>query len=302
MSNENEVQVLDNTALSLITKAEIDIQISTAKAFPRDLKKSIDNTLVMATLSQEVAENCVYSLPRGSKTLDGPSVRLAEIVVSCFGNIRAGARIIANDGKTVTSQGICHDLETNSCVTIEVKRSILQNEYKNGQRTGKMVTMNEDMQVVTGNAANAIAFRNAVFKTVPAALIDPIFQKVKATAKGTLDTLATRRDKAIKWFNGKSVTNEAIADHFGISTIEQIDLDILSTLSGYKSSVLNDGADIEEIFKVVEPAKEVPSAKVFKQLKDGIKAATVTMDQVKSKYEITPDQVAELQAIQPEIK
>jgi hypothetical protein len=40
-----EVQVMDNSALQLITRAEIDSQIATAKAFPRSLKQSMDRAL-----------------------------------------------------------------------------------------------------------------------------------------------------------------------------------------------------------------------------------------------------------------
>ena len=170
-----EIQSVTPDALSLITKAEIDMQISTAKAFPRSLKTFIDKATSMVTLSEDIAESCIYSLPRGGKNLEGVSVRLAEIVSATYGNIRSGARVIANDGKTITAQGICHDLETNNSVTVEVKRKITD-------RNGKQ--FNEDMQVVAGNAACAIAYRNAVLKVVPAALVSPIYEAAKQLIKG----------------------------------------------------------------------------------------------------------------------
>jgi hypothetical protein len=66
------------------------------------------------------------------------------------------------------------------------------------------------MQVVTGNAACAIAFRNAVFKVVPASLCQPIYEKAKEVARGTAETLVKRRDKAIDYFNSIGVKNEQI--------------------------------------------------------------------------------------------
>src|ERR1043165_7764854 len=120
---ENEIilpeVINEESSLSLITKAEIDVQISTAKAYPRSLTKFIQKATSMATVSEGVAESCAYALPRGGKTLEGPSVRLAEIVVSSYGNVRAGARIIYKDNKIVRAQGICHDLEGNTSVTVE---------------------------------------------------------------------------------------------------------------------------------------------------------------------------------------
>ena len=79
-----ELQTVTPDALSLITKAEIDMQISTAKAFPRSLKNFMDKATSMVTLSEEIAESCIYSLPRGGKNREGVSVRLAEIVSATF--------------------------------------------------------------------------------------------------------------------------------------------------------------------------------------------------------------------------
>ena len=72
--------------------------------------------------------------------------------VACYGNPRAASRVIDNDGRKITSQGGCHGLENNVQISVEVGRRI----------TGK--TYSDDMQITTGNAANCIAFRNAVFR------------------------------------------------------------------------------------------------------------------------------------------
>jgi hypothetical protein len=240
METDTVITVVAQDALSLITKAEIDIQISTAKAFPRSLKQFQDRALSMATLNEDIAASCNYALPRGGKSLEGPSVRLAEIVVSAFGNIRSGARVIANDGKTITAQGICHDLETNNCVTVEVKRRITGKDGK---------TFNEDMQVVTGNAACAIAFRNAVFKVVPSALCNDIYEKSKEVARGTAETLTKRRDKALEYFHSIKVTNDKICEVLNIKKVEDIDLDKLSILTGMRSALKNGESTLKDLFE-----------------------------------------------------
>lgn len=264
---EMEVQIVSESALSLITKAEIDVQISTAKAFPRSIKTFLEKAESMATVSEAVAESCNYALPRGGKTVSGPSVRLAEIVCSAYGNIRAGARVIANDGKTVTAQGVCHDLETNNSITVEVKRSILQNEYVNGKRTGRMITMNQDMQTVTGNAACKIAYRNAVFTVVPAALIEPIYEKTKEVAKGTAETLPQRRDKAVKYFKDLGVTEKQICEVLELKKIEDIDLDKLSVLRGMVAMIKNGESTVKDLFEPEQKNEDAKKAAADK-LKD----------------------------------
>lgn len=234
------IEAAPESSLSLITKAEIDVQISTAKAFPRSMKSFLNRAESMATVSEDVAASCSYALPRGGKSLEGPTVRLAEIVCSTYGNIRAGARVIANDGKTVTAQGICHDLETNYCVTVEVKRKITD-------KFGK--TYNEDMQVVTGNAACAVAYRNAVFKVVPYALVNDIYDKAKMVARGTSETLPARRDKALVYLRGLKVTDQQICDVLEIKKVEDIDLDKLDILRGMCTLIKNGESTVKDLFE-----------------------------------------------------
>jgi hypothetical protein len=241
------------------------VQITTAKAYPRSIKMFLDKALSIATVSESVAASCSYALPRGGKSLEGPTVRLAEIVCASYGNIRTGARIIANDGKTITAQGICHDLETNNCVTVEVKRRITD---KNGK------TFNEDMQTVTGNAACAIAFRNAVFKVIPSALINDVYEKAKLVARGTAETLVARRDKAIEYFKTQGVKEKQICDVLDIKKIEDIDLDKLSILRGMVTLISNGESTISELFN---PNAEIDPDDL--QFQYETKKATLTPDE-----------------------
>lgn len=249
-----EIIQQSNDALSVITKAEIDVQISTAKAFPRSIKTFLDKAMSIATISESVAESCGYALSRGGKVIAGPSVRLAEIVASSYGNVRYGARVISNDGKKITAQGICHDLESNTSTTIEVSRSILQHEWKDGKKTGKMVTMNEDMQIIAGNAVSAIALRNAIFKVIPSALVDDIYQKTKQLVAGTEQTLPTKRDKAIAHLKGMGVKESQICEALDIKRVEDIDLEKLSILRGMVSAINNGESTVKEMFDP-EPVK-----------------------------------------------
>ncbi len=265
-NNENvelipSVEILQTEAsLSLITKAEIDTQIATAKAFPRSITKFLRSAMSMATVSESVAEACAYALPRGGKTLEGPSVRLAEIVVSAYGNIRAGSRVIYKDTRIIRAQGICHDLESNTCVTIEVERRITD-------RNGK--TFNDDMIVVTGNAACAIAFRNAVFKVVPAALISDVYDKVKEVAKGTAETLPARRAKRLQYFYDLKVTKEQIADALGVKDVNDIDLDKLGVLNGMVTAHKTSESTLAELFP--EPDAKGKGDAAMKATTDAIK-------------------------------
>ena len=264
-TEETDIKYIPDTTMSQFVKSEIDVQISTAKAFPRSLAGFKRKALSMATLSEDIAASCEYGLPRRelnkatglweNKIITGPSVRLAEIVMSAYGNIRAGARVVDNDGRTVTAQGICHDLESNTVITMEVKRSI---------RTSKGAMYSDDMQVVTGNAACAIAFRNAVFKIIPAALITDIYEAVQEVAKGTKETLIKRRDKALQYFTDQKITEKQICDVLEIKEIEDIDIEMLAILSSMRSAVKNGEGTLAELFTPKQEADEKSKEKASK--------------------------------------
>ena len=68
--------------LSVLSRAEIDVQITTAKRYPRSVTAFRREAEEMATLDEETAGSMFYVLPRAGKNIEGPSVRLAEIVGS----------------------------------------------------------------------------------------------------------------------------------------------------------------------------------------------------------------------------
>src|SRR3954464_4480381 len=107
---EPRIEVISPGAIEALERANIDLMISTAKRYPRNVAKIAANMKTLATLDEEVAIGCFYTLERKDadgkkKLIQGKSIRLAEIAVTCYQNIRAGARIIDNDGSWVTAQG-----------------------------------------------------------------------------------------------------------------------------------------------------------------------------------------------------
>lgn len=172
------ISVNSGEMLEAINRSEVDMQIVTAHRFPRKIEECKDNMIALATMDDTVAYNCFYHLERTDKDgkkviIEGLSVRFAEIIAACWKNLRIAARILGNDGKTITAQGVCHDLESNVAISTEVKRSIV---------TSKGYTYSQDMQVVVGNAASSIALRNAICKVVPQVLIKSVVEEVQSKA------------------------------------------------------------------------------------------------------------------------
>lgn len=242
---ENEIVRIEQAEmLQAINKSEVDVQIATAKQYPRDLSKVLNTIRTLGTMDVETAEDCFYALRRGqgndASVIEGVSVRLAEIIAGSWGNLRVATRIIGNDGKTITCQGVCHDLETNLAVSVEVKRRITD---KKGR------TFSEDMQVVTGNAASAIAFRNAVLKVVPKAVTKKVVDEIKKVALGASVDLETRRQNMLAYFAKIGVTQKEVFDYVGVSTIEEIDNAMVFELRGLANAIKEGTTTVQEAFR-----------------------------------------------------
>lgn len=237
------IEIKQSDVLQAITKSEVDIQIATAKQYPRNIPDVLNKISTYATMDTETAADCFYVLRRsgsgGSTTVEGLSVRMAEIIAGAWGNLRVQTRIVGNDGKTITAQGICHDLETNVAVSVEVKRRITD-------KYGK--TYSEDMQVVTGNAASAIAFRNAVLKVVPKAVTKRVIEGVKQVALGQSLDLETSRQKMLEYFGKLGVTKDMILDYLNLKKVEEIDKEAVFELRATANAIKEGTTTVQETF------------------------------------------------------
>jgi len=233
-------------------RAEIDSQIATAKRYPRSVSAFQRECLTLATMDKDTAESCFYVLPRAGTTIEGPSIRLAEIALSAWGNALAQAEVIHEDGRYIYAVGTCRDLEKNVAFRITTRRRITD---RNGKR------FNDDMIAVTANAACSIALRNAIFKIVPGAFIKDVFTKVKQVAVGDASTLAARRIKAFQYLQKMGATKERILAALEKRSIEDVDVDDLVKLIGFANSIRDGDATVDTVFPPVEKKPKDESSK-----------------------------------------
>lgn len=254
-----EAQDVQIVQVDAVERANVDSQVATAKRYPRDIRRSIDNSVVMATMNQETAQSCSYALPRGGKPITGPSVHLAKIIVSNWGNMRTEAKVVQITDKQVISRGTCWDLETNVASAFEVRRSIIG---KNGQR------FSDDMITVTGNAANSIAYRNAVFAVIPKAITDRVYYAAQKFITGDLsdsDKLLKVRTGVMNNFkNNYGITEEEVVKMCGKQTVNQIGADEISMLMGTIQALKDGDTTVDELMKPIRESKEAINHKIAK--------------------------------------
>lgn len=249
-AEDTRIVHMSNTAVSAIVRSEVEAQLDAAHKYKRSTTRFLQEARTLATITREVAESCMYSLPRGGKMITGPSVRLAEICASAYGNLQFGARVVDTEEKEIVAQGACWDMEKNNRCTIEARRRIT-NKY--GKR------YDDDMITVTGNAAASIALRNAVFRVIPRAYIDVVYEAARKAAIGEASTFAARREEIVARLGKMGATKERVLLRLGKAGIDDISMEDAETLIGLGTAIKNGDILLDEAFPEPAAAPAAPS-------------------------------------------
>lgn len=247
------LELLPENAHSL-DRAAIDLQVATAKRYPRSITKSLQEAQELATADEGTAGECFYVLPRAGKKIQGPSARLAEIMAHSWGNLRVQGAIVSEGKRHVTALGTCWDMERNVAYRVEVQRPILD---KHGTR------YKDDMIGVTSNAAISIALRNAVFKVIPRTYTDRVYKaaQLASVGKGTMDQ---KRTAAIDWFSKQGIKPEQIYRLLEVDGLDDVGIEEIITLRGVVNAIKDGDTTLELVFN--PPKSSAESAKLDEAL------------------------------------
>lgn len=261
-SDPNEsLEVMPPSAIMALERASIDSQVATAHAYPRSMEKFRQRALSMATLDSETADDCIYCRPVGKeknekgvwvpKFAEGPSIRLAEIVATNYGNLRVAARIVEQTDRFVRCEGVAHDLESNYAGKSECVESTVTKEN---------VPYSERQRALIAKVCLAKAYRDAIFKVVPRALCKPVYEAAKKVAAGAGKTIEQRRNSVKAWLDSKKIDERRMFEALGIQGWGEVGEGQLITLTGLKTSVADGDTTLDEAFPPIVAAAQVPGA------------------------------------------
>jgi hypothetical protein len=250
----------ENVSLATVSHGDVDIQVQTAKAYPRSLKAFADEVRTIIQINKDLADGCSYALRRGRNIITGPSIRFAEIIAGSWGNLREEKRSLppGPGDKTIVGQATAWDLERNRALRVESVRRITDKE---GRR------YSDDMVAMTGNAAASIAHRNAVLAVIPKGLWAPLYEHACEMAAGGIATLDETRDKAFAYWSGKGVSAERILAALGRPSIEDINIGDIATLKAIFASHKDGELSLEDAFPPLEKPRPKPGRGKINEMK-----------------------------------
>lgn len=229
--------------LATVDRAEIDMQISTAKQYPRSVSVCLDNARAIIKTDKASAQQAFYLLDFYDKSnpIIGPSIRMAEILASQWKNIRYGSRPLEVTENTVVAQGYCYDLENNVAFTATKTRPIRK---KNGDR------FKEHDIIKTMLGAQAIAERDAILKVIPRAFANNLVEEAMNVADGGEKSVAERQADWVSFWAGKGVSCERLCSWLGISDKRDMTLRHFQVLRALANSVKDGITTIDDAFAV----------------------------------------------------
>lgn len=185
--------------------AEAQGKLVIAKRFPRDeigaYAKAIE-----ACKRPAMAAKAFYSYPRAGQTIEGPTIRFAEELARCWGNIDYGIKELSQDNGKSEMQAYAWDLETNA--------QSVQNFTNPHQREvrGKMQTLTSQRDIYENNANMATRrLRARILAILPSWFVDDCIAECKRTLAGQNDIpLVDRVKKMVVEFAKYGVTQDQI--------------------------------------------------------------------------------------------
>ena len=232
---------------------EVQAAMIVAKKFPRDEKQSCDRIL-NACMRQTLAENALYSFPRGGSEVTGPSIRLAECLAQNWGNIDFGFIELEQKTGESTVMAYAWDLETNTrqskVFTVPHKR-----DTRNGSVT---LTDSRDIYEMIANQS-ARRVRSCILSVIPGDVVDMAMKQCELALKaGNATPIEERIQNMISAYAEFEVTPEMLSGFIGKKVEAFTENDVVRLQKVYRS--LKDGIVGNDYFigKMRESVQEKP--------------------------------------------
>lgn len=228
---------------------EVKGQIFMARQFPRNVFAS-EQRILDNCKRPALAQAAVYRYPRGGTSVEGPSIRLAEVLAQNWGNLSFGVKELEQREGESVAMAYAWDLETN---VRQEKVFTVPHSRKAGKTIKKLTDPRDIYELVANNGARRV--RACILGIIPGDIVEKAVEECNRTLQG----------------NGKGPLKDRLAtaltafkDSYRI-TQEQIE-----ERMGYNVSAFTerDYADLIKIFTSIKDGMSKPNDWFSKEVKN----------------------------------
>lgn len=264
-------------AVAEAAKANVLARFQIARMCPRDASDARVKILRECDRPR-FAEVAVYELPRGEKTITGPSIRLAEVCARAWGNITIESPVTFEDEeKRILSVSVT-DLETNTTYgptgvvvekTVE-RRNPPRNQgdvvgtRANAQGQMLYIVRASDADVLgKQNAIVSKTIRNLILRLVPGDIVEEAVERANEVhSKKIKDDPTSERKRVIDAFAEINVLPSQLGEALG-HPVDQCSPAEIKTLRGWYAAIRDGDLTIRDVIaerkKPADPPPETPA-------------------------------------------
>lgn len=302
--------------------SEIQAMVFMAKQFPRNQIQAADRILNACT-RQTLADSAVYSYPRGGQNVEGPSIRLAEVLAQNWGNLDFGIRELSQENGVSTVEAYAWDLETN------VRQAkVFQVAHKRMAKGGtKTLTDPRDIYEMVANQGSR-RLRACILSIIPGDIVEAALSQCSITQAASVGATPEEIKETIRKLTATmekfGITAENIQDRYqcrleAIRPAQIVELRKIYTSLKDGMSKPSDWFAIQEVKKssaqdlnamveaqpvkkaepesLEEAPKETISDELFETLIYDISTGEKEVSEVLENYNLTDEQKAEINAL-----
>lgn len=217
-----------STAIAAQARAQVESRYIVAMKRPRDWD-NVRVALLKECARPGFAKVARYSLPRGNKKVEGPTIRFAEAALRCMTNVVPEASAIYDDAQKRIVRVSVTDLEGNVTYNkdVVIEKTVERSFLKEGQeplsvrvnsqgRKTYLVAATDDDLLNKENALVSKALRTQALRLLPGDILEECMDQVQATVKNSdaKDPDAAKK-KIADGFARLNVTPAQLKDYLG---------------------------------------------------------------------------------------
>lgn len=241
--------------------AEAQGKLLIAKKFPRNETEAFAKA-IQSCQRPGLASKAFYSYPRGKETVTGVTIRFAEELARCYGNLDYGIKELSNSGGQSEMQAYCWDLETNTMSLQNfTNKHIRESKYGNTELKSQ-----RDIYELNANMG-ARRLRSRILAILPPDLVEACKEECKKTLRGDNSIpMIDRINNMVTAFQKMGVSKEQIEKRLN-HTVESKTEEELVDFTGIANGIQTKETKVSDWFEQPKTANAL-TEQIMEEIKE----------------------------------
>jgi hypothetical protein len=241
--------------------AQIQACMIMAKRDPRNENQAYID-IIEACKRHTLADQAVYAFPRGGKLVNGPTIRLAEVLAQKYGNVHIEITILKQDADQTEAVATAIDMQSNYVVS----QGFIVPHVRSTKETKKKLTDERDIRELVQNIGSRV-LRGCILRVIPGDITEAALAQCKKTQESSDVPVKEQIRNMVKAFDELGIKVEHLEKRLGHNLDATISAEIV-TLKGIYKSIKDGMADREDFFDISKERAADTKANLDAMLKD----------------------------------